>query len=240
MKRLLIVVGFVAVATAAPAYEIYSNGSQINGINGGVGVSIITIPNATFGYNTSPGTLSRVADDFIAGSGWVIGSVTLSAFQENSTAFTFTGADIELRKGNDINTALSVYSATNLAVTNRGFLGYRVDSTAQNANNRPIYDIEVRIPDMFLDTGAKYWLIWSISGSIPSGTFTGQVMDGVNPKAGNAMVSSFGGAFTTATWGTDITNTTEVPFSINAAPEPGTMIALSAGIAAVAIRRRRK
>lgn len=237
MNKLAITLGIATLASVALAdgQILYDNGSIINGPNN---TSVITAPNSLFGYGAQVAANNRVADDFVAGAGWSINGFCFAAYQTSSTAYTMTTANVSLLRGADINTATVENTWTDLATTNEGFIGYRVSSATPTATNRGVYNVGVKFGNKNLVAGATYWVVWSLAGSLASGPWIPQVMDGVNPKPGNGQQSINGAAFAAVTWGTG--GTSELPFCVQGVPEPGTMAALAAGIAAIAARRRRK
>lgn len=246
MKKLAILVSISALAGAANAVVLHSQGSIINGTNGGNNVSLITAPNSSFGFNCSVAGSFRVADDFVAGAGWKMESVTMHAFQGGTPGgFTMPTINVQVLKGADVNTATVVFDGSNLATLNPTFEAYRAAATTPSNQTRPVYKFDVDVTDMMLESGATYWVSWSIDGTAASGSgpWTPQVMNGAAFLQGNAVQNVAGGTYnplvSAISGGTaGIT----APFEINGSvvPEPATMIALGAGIAAVAARRRRK
>lgn len=235
MNKLAITLGIIAVAGIASADLLHDNGSTINQ---GTNLSVITAPNSTFGYGAQIGANNRMADDFsVSGGPWTVNRLCFVAYQTNATAYTMTDVSWAILSGADVNTATSVASGTT-ASTAGALLGYRVSSAATGTTNRPMYEVNVATGNINLANGT-YWVVWSMGGTLSSGPWVPQVMDGVNPKAGNGQQSINGAAFAAAAWGT--AGTSELPFSVHgtAVPEPATMIALAAGLAAAARRRRK-
>ncbi|HMS56471.1 MAG TPA: hypothetical protein PKA27_13825 [Fimbriimonadaceae bacterium] len=209
---LLLTLSFAFASFASAEVQLHDNGSVINGTFNSNPVSIVTSPNSFYGYGAQSDAQNRVADDFVAGSGWRVESLRFAAYQTNAPNFTFTTANVEIRRGNDVNTAVTIYSESNLPVTDAGFIGYRVDSTNQSSTGRPVYRISVDITDTVLDEGQRYWIVWSLDGSLASGPWIPQVMSGVDPLAGNGQQSLNLGPFAPVEWGAGATS--ELPFEV--------------------------
>lgn len=214
MRKLTFFCLALASATVLGEVQLHDNGTMINGNSGGNPISSITAPNDVFGYGAQVNENNRLADDFSVDSPCVLESLRLFAYQTSAAAFTFTSANIEIRVGNDVDTAAVLYTNSGLPVSNEGFVGYRVVSTVPGNTNRPVYKIGVDIPDLNLAAGQRYWLVWSIDGSLVSGPWVPQVMNGVDPLAGNGNQSLNLGPFEPVNWGGDPNNTTELPFEV--------------------------
>lgn len=218
MKKLTL--GFLALlcASALAEVQLHANGTIINGISGGNPTSVVNAPNNLFGYGAQVDQANRLGDDFEPDSDWRVQSLRFYAYQTSATSFTFTTANIEIREGQNINTATTVYVDQGLAVSNQGFVAYRVDSNSTGSISRPIYRIGVSIPDLVLNAGRRYWVIWSLDGSLASGPFVPQVMDGALPLPGNGHQSEQTLPFAPVSWGDDPNNTSELPFEVWGTP----------------------
>ena len=192
---------------------LQTNGTIINGSAGGFPASIITNPNLNFGTNANPGALNILAEDFtVTSPAWGVNRLDFIAYQGSSTSFTFDSADISIYQGDQPNAARLLFSGNAMSVTNGGFVGYRVASTSLTLTNRPCYRITVDLPFGVVLPIGRYWVTYSIRGSLASGPFVPQVMDGqVQPIPGNAHVSNLGGSFLLASWGTVSSNTSTFP-----------------------------
>lgn len=244
--RKLAIFALAAVATGANAALLYSNGAVIDATSpAGNPINAMPSGNTTFGLAVSGDNGFRAADNFtVTGPMWIVNSIDLYAYQTQSTpqGYTFTTVSFDIVSG-DVNTGTVVASGSNINSVNGGFMGYRVlNTTASNANNttRPIYRVSVTGLNFNLNPGS-YWLRYSINGTLSTGPFAVPVVPFTYTN-GNAQIDNAGtGTFVTArdalsqrAW--------EIPFEMRgtAVPEPATMIALGAGIAAIAARRRRK
>lgn len=220
-------------AGLAGAAELYSNGPVV----GANGKSVLELPAATLGFNMRTSNFS-VAEDFTvtSGSSWLVSSIDFFAYQNNATSFTLQTVSWSILSGN-VNNGTVVASGTT-ALTNGGFVGYRVRSDAQNVETKPIYRASADISDVSLSAG-NYWLTWSMSGSLASGPWQPTTADGA---LGNAMQSEGGGAYI-ALADTYTKTSVTLPFVLNgtvsAVPEPASVSLMLLGVAGLLVARRR-
>jgi hypothetical protein len=236
----LAIIAIAAVAGAANA-AVYSNGPVTDGVNSSnIAISKLIAPGSLFGAGAQVSANNAVADDFVVtGPGWNVSRISFFMYQTNatSTTFTFTGANASIVTGSDPNGGTSVYSATGAAVSNGGFVGYRVASTTPDVTNRPIFRVDITGLNINLAPGA-HTLRWSVNGSLASGPWAPPVA----PFAAGNATQSINGAPYAPLLDAGLAQQMTLPFEVEytPVPEPATMLALGAGIAAVAARRRRK
>lgn len=235
MKKLAIL-SLVAVAGISSA-AIYDNGPFITNPTGGAGgaaISELIAPQSTYGIGVQQTAGNSGADDFtVTGAGWKVSKIRLYSYQTNATAYTITSADWSVTGSNVNGSAL--FSGT--GGTNGGFQAYRVLSTAPTNTARPIYAVDINV-NFVLNPG-QHWLRFTLQGSLASGPWYPLVTP--RPGTANGQQAVNNGAFAPyieAGSG----ESQDFPFQLTyeVVPEPATMIALGAGIAAVAARRRRK
>jgi hypothetical protein len=246
MKRVLVIALAVA-SVAANAQSLYNNATA-NGLSTSIGIE--TDPGApgggswsrlqgtqnTFGFSANPSF--RLGDNFnVTGPGWNVSSVVVFGYNTGATTPTITGGAAEIRTGSETGAVVGSLTFSGVAFTNV----YRETTTTTLANRR-VQAATFNYTGGTLSAGS-YWLTWNFNltaaGSsifVPPLTVAGSsaALAGANAKQSNAGV--WAGALMGGT------NTpVEMPFWINgqAVPEPGTMIALGLGAAAM-IRRRRK
>lgn len=232
MKSLLIL-GLAAIGGSAQAVELYNNGPVVDAN----GLSILVSPNTTFGLGVQVSAGNSVADDFtVGGGGWNVQSLSLYSYQTNASAFTFTSATWSIVSG-DVNAGTVVASGT-MAPGDGGLQGYRVTESTLGNTARPIFELELDIPDVNLAAGS-YWLRWSLVGdSLFSGPWQPLTADSA---VGNLQQAVGGGAF--AAWvdaGSGVG--AAAPFAIHGSvvPEPGTYALMLAGLAGIAGWTRRR
>lgn len=249
-RRLLIVPALVC-CTVAHA-QLWNNGPLVTHPGGGFGgadesrLQNSSLGMTFLGFGHQVGVLNNwLADDFtVDGGGWDIEGISFFAYQTNSTT-TSTMTDLRLRIFDAAPNAGGnlVFGDT---VTNRlsstGFANiYRASELTIGSEIRPIMQNDA-VFNLHLDPGT-YWLAWQTGGSLTSGPWAPPVTITGQSTTGNALQYIGGANLWQDALDPGTSTPQDFPFVISGTPvvpEPGTMIVLGIGAAAVLSRRRRK
>ena len=191
----------LAVALSANAQQIYTNGPLSTGVLSGSGIlappgatwselaedcAMPTATNGALGFQCSPSTQTRLADDFTvpAGSWWTITSVVVSGYQTGSTTTsTITGATVRIwsgRPGHATSTVVFGDEGTNRLTASSFGISFRVQNTtapmacggavAPPDTDRPIMSNTIAVGTV-LGPGT-YWIDFALSGTGGSGPWS--------------------------------------------------------------------
>ncbi|QYK56524.1 MAG: PEP-CTERM sorting domain-containing protein [Fimbriimonadaceae bacterium] len=188
-----------------------------------------------FGANAANNT-AKVADDFtVGGPGWIVQSATFWTYQTGATTTSINGGSWEIRTGSDPNSGGLVATGSFGGVTLTDI--YRVTDTAKTDTQRRLQQVTVNFANVNLAPGT-YTMVWGFTGTLASGPWQPPLTKTGTLNTGNAWQSLSGGAFAPIV---DGANPQGLPFWIDGqvVPEPASMIALGAGIAALVARRKK-
>lgn len=193
--------GLVSGLNIAGAETLFTNGTVITETVNGTALSVIVAPNATFGFSADSGNMNRIADDFSIATGVaVIDYVDVYSYQGGANSFTFTSANLQIFHGDSPDDAYVTYKLSNLPVTDQGFVAYRVPSTNLSITNRPIYRVRIEFPFGLVLPRGRYWLSYSLSGSLANGPFAPSAMNSDrSPTVGSMLHDALGAGFGPAT-----------------------------------------
>jgi hypothetical protein len=243
----LAILGFVAVAGVASAQ--YDHSQLINNFGGGTGAiagaDLSQLENTPvveniFGYGAQTTFNNIMADDFtVSAGGFTAESITFFSYQTGAVAPSILTASWAL--GAAPSTSLTLSAVTASWWMPNGVGVYRVTSTDTSGSTRRIQAFTVDIPDVNLAAGVHF-VSAHFAGAGASGPWLPPLPTSNAVWGQNAQQSIAGGAFGPVFVDAALTLGADMPFIINGTPipEPATMIALGAGIAALAARRRRK
>ncbi|QYK56525.1 MAG: PEP-CTERM sorting domain-containing protein [Fimbriimonadaceae bacterium] len=241
--RNTILIAALAVVGTASAQSLYNNatpaGLTAEGLRtgsrpAGGSYSEVQNPNTNAGY-LAQATQARIGDDFtVGGPGWIVNSVNLFTYQTGATTTTITGGSFEIRSGSV--TGAVVGTGTFGGVTNTDI--YRIFN-AQPADNRRVQMVTVNFGALNLVAG-NYWLTYDLVGS---GSFSGPWVPTLTKVGAGTTTGANAQQFFSGAWAglVDAGGPQDTPFWINGqvVPEPASMIALGAGIAALVARRKK-
>ncbi len=247
MRKLIVASFAVLCVSAAYAGDpvLYFNGTFTTGVGNGANgsnTSALQGSESTFGFGAQAGVPNIVADDFsiAAGDKWTITGIGVYAYQ--------TGATIQTPTINGLGTLIAAAPGTPGApvvpTVNTFTNVYRVTGTTLTNATRPIFLVKVTGLNIVIDnsTGTSalsQWLSWDMTGTLASGPWAVPTA----AASGNAMQNAGGAGFLPAT-DTGSGQVKDLAFEIcgtrTSVPEPGTFLAIGAGVAALAVARRRR
>lgn len=240
MKRTLVVALAVLSASAFANIDTQALINFAGGMSNGGDRSALEGTETLFGLGAQlVGTTTNniVADDFTVGAGgFNLTSIRLYTYQTGATAPSITGANWSI--GGAASTSLTTGTPITNGWWNPNPIGaFRTTSTSTTDTTRRIQFVDVDVTDQFLAAGT-YWLSWQFVGTLASGPWQPLNPGSMSAFGDNAVQSINGGAFAAVN---NAAGANDLPFTLvgQAVPEPGTMIALGLGAAAM-IRRRRK
>lgn len=256
MRGLLIASAGLAVAAAATARPVYSNGPLSTGATLSTGAaapagstwSEVQAGNTIAGFGMQGGTIgNRMADDFTItdAAGWDISNIRFFGYQTggSTASASINGLTFQIwqgRPGDGGSVVINGNTTTNRLTGATWANMYRVFN-GSTGTTRPIYNLDANVGSIVLGPGT-YWLDWNASGTLTSGpwapavTVVGQqTVPGAN---GRQLIGS------TGVWGDALdggsTIPQQLPFEITyvLAPTPGA--AALFGVAGLAGLRRRR
>ncbi|MBC7941501.1 MAG: PEP-CTERM sorting domain-containing protein [Chitinophagaceae bacterium] len=239
MKHLFLALGLTTVAGLAQA-QLYSNGPVVNS----EGQSVLSVVSqSTFGVVSNADF--TVADNFVVtGPGWNVEKLDFFAYQTDSVGFTFTDVTWSIRRvdfGFNPGTAVTVASGST-AVTNGGFVGFRVIAFPVPDALRPIWRISADTPDLSLLPG-EYFLTWALAGTGNDGPVVPPVLGSYGIGDGGWQQAT-GGSFIPVRDARSL-QSFDLPFEIQGSvvPEPAAVAMMLAGglavLTAAKLRRAR-
>lgn len=236
MRKLLLTSFAAVLAGSAFSQVLYNNGAVTDVPGGGFGgadLSQLIAPNTIIGFGAQISANNAVADDFtVGGPGWRVTRICVYGYQTNAVAYPFNAVNFQIAANH-----AAAIAWTAGAANNGGSVGYRAVSTTPLVTSRQIWKIDIPV-NILLAPGA-YVLRWQVG--VAAGL---SFMPPVVPTngGGNAAQSIAGGAFVSPLLDTGSQRGVEMPFVLKGEilPEPGSMLALGAGVAALLARRRRK
>jgi hypothetical protein len=244
----------VGVVAGVASAQIYDNGPLITHPTGGFGGAPLSVLQLAldlniFGFGAQGALTNGIADDFTVPTGqtWNITGFRFYSYQTGSTTTsTFNGLTVAVYNGSPMGGGSIIFGdLTTNVMSATGWSGiYRATDTAPTDNQRPIMTLD---SNSTLSLGAgTYWVAAGFFGTLGSGPWAPPVtLLGQTGKPGANGQQRLTGVWGIAT-DTGISGTgdyrQDFPFQIRGTvvPEPGTMIALGAGLAALLARRRRK
>lgn len=250
MRRLytatVLSVVLVLPSTPAPADVLWDNGPLVTTPGGGYGGADVSerqtlLDEHIIGVNHDPGSLTRLADDFMVTypGGWTIDTITFYAYQTgSSTTSTIEQVYLRIWDGHPRLASSNVVfgdTTTNRLISTTWSGIYRADDVAPLDHQRPIMENDVDV-GVTLGPGT-YWLDWQSDGSLSGGPYAPPVsLPGqTHPEGANAwqgISTSWYGVIDggSGTWD-------DLPFLINGSPEP-TTVSMLALCGLILVRRR--
>ncbi|MGD9692559.1 MAG: hypothetical protein AB7G17_11110 [Phycisphaerales bacterium] len=257
MRGLLIASAGLAVAAAATARPVYSNGPLSTGATLSTGAaapagstwSEVQLGNTIAGFGSQGGTVgNRMADDFTItdAAGWMISNIRFFGYQTggSTASSSFTGLNFQIWNGRpgDVGSTVVFGDLTTNRLTGSSWSNMYRTFNGSNNTTRPIYNLDNGGLNVTLGPGT-YWLDWTVTGSLASGPWAPAVTVVGQQTVPGANGRQFIGS--TGVWGDALDGPApasivqQLPFEITyVVPTPGAAALL--GMAGFAGLRRRR